>query len=155
VNIKYVIVEDEEQYNKLIEADIPLEAIIMMYTKDTETNDYITFQRVESIGEENYQDNWENMWTDLDPDQLLTIMNTSGTTGNPKGVMLTHGNIIANIEGAQFWIVELVPEDVTLSYLPLSHIFERLAGYYLPLSVGVTIAYAESIHTIPDNLQEI
>src|SRR5699024_10092724 len=76
VNIKYVIVEDEEQYNKLIEADIPLEAIIMMYPKDTETNDYIPFQRVESIGEENYQDNWENMWTDLDPDQLLTIMNT-------------------------------------------------------------------------------
>src|SRR5699024_12325620 len=82
-------------------------------------------------------------------------MNTSGITSNPKGVMLTHGNIIANIEGAQFWIVELVPEDVTLSYLPLSHIFERLAGYYLPLSVGVTIAYAESIHTLPDNLQEI
>src|SRR5699024_9565310 len=77
------------------------------------------------------------------------------TTGNPKGVMLTHGNIIANIEGAQFWIVELVPEDLSLSYLPLSHIFERLAGHYLPLSVGVTIAYAESIHTIPDNLQVI
>src|SRR5699024_9415296 len=61
VNIKYVIVEDEEQYNKLIEADIPLDALIMMYHKDTEKNDYIPFQRVESIVEENYQDNWENM----------------------------------------------------------------------------------------------
>src|SRR5699024_11584362 len=97
------------------------------------------FQRVESIGEKNNQDNWEDLWTDLDRDQLLTIMNTSGTTGNPKGVMLTHGNIIANIEGAQFWIVELVPEDISLSYLPLSHIFERLAGHYLPLSVGVRL----------------
>lgn len=155
VNVKYAIVEDEEQYNKLIEADVPLEKIIMMFPKNTEMNDYIPFQRVESIGEKNNQDNWEDLWTDLDRDQLLTIMNTSGTTGNPKGVMLTHGNIIANIEGAQFWIVELVPEDISLSYLPLSHIFERLAGHYLPLSVGVTIAYAESIHTIPDNLQEI
>src|SRR5699024_6465431 len=49
----------------------------------------------------------------------------------------------------------LVPDDVSLSYLPLSHIFERLAGHYLPLSVGVTIGYAENISTIPDDLQEI
>src|SRR5699024_9013112 len=83
------------------------------------------------------------------------IINTSGTTGNPKGAMLTHGNILANVEGVQFWLVELLPEDVTLSYLPISHVFERLAGHYLPLSVGTTIGYAESIETIPQNLQEI
>src|SRR5690625_788687 len=82
-------------------------------------------------------------------------MNTSGTTGNPKGVMLTHGNILSNIEGIQFWDIELLPEDISLSYLPLSHIFERLAGHYLPLCIGVTIGYAENINTIPDDLQEI
>lgn len=154
VNIKYAIVEDELQYKKLIDAGVTLEKIIMMYPKK-EAENYLAFETVELMGEENKQSNWEEMWKDLDRDQLLTIMNTSGTTGNPKGVMLTHGNILANIEGAQFWIIELIPEDISLSYLPLSHIFERLAGHYLPLSVGVTIAYAESIHTIPDNLQEI
>lgn len=155
VHIKYAIVEDEEQYNKLMDAGVPLEKIVMMFPKQEETDDYIAFHTVEAIGKENNHTNWEDMWTDINRDQLLTIMNTSGTTGNPKGVMLTHGNIIANIEGAQFWIIELVPEDISLSYLPLSHIFERLAGHYLPLAVGVTIAYAESIHTIPENLQEI
>src|SRR5699024_12705844 len=61
VNVKYAIVEDEEQYNKLIEADVPLEKIIMMFPKNTEMNDYIPFQRVESIGEKNNQDNWEDL----------------------------------------------------------------------------------------------
>src|SRR5690625_7670079 len=69
--------------------------------------------------------------------------------------MLTHGNIISNIEGALFWIFELRPEDTTLSYLPVSHVFERLAGHSLPLSSGGTIAYAESIETINDNFLEV
>ena len=155
VDITYAIVEDEEQFDKLMTAGIPLEKIIMMFPGETTSGECESFQEVELLGEENENPDWESLWIDLDRDQLLTIMNTSGTTGNPKGVMLTHGNIIANIEGAQFWVVELIPEDVTLSYLPLSHIFERLAGHYLPLSVGVTIGYAENITTIPDDLQEI
>src|SRR5690625_6950585 len=69
--------------------------------------------------------------------------------------MLTHGNIISNIEGALFWIFELRPEDTTLSYLPVSHVFERLAGHFLPLSAGGTLAYAESIETITDNFLEV
>src|SRR5690625_6634315 len=69
--------------------------------------------------------------------------------------MLTNGNILANLEGVQFWVIELVPEDLALSYLPLSHLVERMAGHYMPMSVGVTIAYAESIQTIPADLKEI
>src|SRR5690606_31288530 len=80
---------------------------------------------------------------------------TSGTTGNPKGVMLTHGNFLANIEAIQFWLIELLPDDIALSYLPLSHVFERLAGHYMQFSAGTTVAYAESIDTIQENLQEI
>src|SRR5699024_7409847 len=155
VDITYAIVEDKKQIDKLILAGIPLEKIIMMYPNNMVEVDYESFETVEALGEKNEKPDWEAMWKDIGREQLLTIMNTSGTTGNPKGVMLTHGNILANIEGTQFWLVELVPDDVSLSYLPLSHIFERLAGHYLPLSVGVTIGYAENISTIPDDLQEI
>lgn len=155
IGVNYAIVENQEQFDKLQAAGVQLEKIMMMFPEKETAQGHMDFETVEELGMANEHPNWQEMWMHLGRDQLLTIMNTSGTTGNPKGVMLTHGNILANIEGAQFWVIELVPDDVSLSYLPLSHIFERLAGHYLPLSVGVTIGYAESIHTIPDNLQEI
>lgn len=88
------------------------------------------------------------------PEDLATIVYTSGTTGEPKGVMLTHHNILSNVE-ACCKLIDLSPADVSLSFLPLSHIFERMAGYYLMLHQGVTIGYAESIDTVPVNLVEV
>src|SRR5699024_7125473 len=114
-----------------------------------------SFAELEALGKEYPLANWEAGWQEINPDRLVTIIHTSGTTGKSIGVMLSHGNILANVEGVQFWMLELVPEDLSLSYLPLSHVFERTAGHFIPLSVGVTIAYAESIDTIPENLLEI
>ena len=88
------------------------------------------------------------------PDDLATIIYTSGTTGDPKGVMLTHDNIWFNVKSALRYY-DLGPDDVTLSFLPLSHILERMAGHYGLFSVGATINYAESIDTIAQNLQEV
>ncbi|MBM7714182.1 long-chain acyl-CoA synthetase [Bacillus thermophilus] len=153
-DITAAIVENKEQYDKLISTGVQLDHMIMMFPQQMEDDGFMTFKEVENIGDNQAKPNWEQSWQHIPRDQLLTIMNTSGTTGKPKGVMLTHGNILANIEGVQFWVVELLPEDVSLSYLPLSHIFERLAGHYLPLSIGTTISYAENITTIPENLQE-
>ncbi|MBU5267175.1 AMP-dependent synthetase/ligase [Virgibacillus proomii] len=153
-DITAAIVENKEQYDKLIATGVQLDHIIMMYPEQMEVNNFMTFKEVENIGGNQSRANWEQCWQHISRDQLLTIMNTSGTTGKPKGVMLTHGNILANIEGVQFWLIELLPEDVSLSYLPLSHIFERLAGHYLPLSIGITISYAENITTIPEDLIE-
>ncbi|WP_340084789.1 long-chain fatty acid--CoA ligase [Siminovitchia sp. FSL H7-0308] len=153
-DITAAIVENKEQYDKLISTGVQLDHMIMMFPQQMEDDYFMTFKEVENIGDNQAKPNWEQSWQHIPRDQLLTIMNTSGTTGKPKGVMLTHGNILANIEGVQFWVVELLPEDVSLSYLPLSHIFERLAGHYLPLSIGTTISYAENITTIPENLQE-
>lgn len=151
------IVEDKEQYEKVVQATTPIHHIVVMSLDDSlslKGNENL-FEEVETLGKANFNQSWEQKWATFNRDQLLTIISTSGTTGNPKGAMLTHGNILSNIEGVHFWLVELIPEDVSLSYLPVSHVFERLAGHYLPLSIGVTIGYAESIDTIPDNLKEV
>ncbi|MCE2502738.1 MAG: long-chain fatty acid--CoA ligase [Chlorobi bacterium] len=90
----------------------------------------------------------------VQPDDLLTLIYTSGTTGNPKGVMLTHRNLVANIAGAAA-VMPIDDTDVVLSYLPLCHSFERMAGFYACFACGVTIAFAESIDTIVANLSEV
>jgi long-chain acyl-CoA synthetase len=89
----------------------------------------------------------------VQPDDLATLIYTSGTTGLPKGVMLTHDNISSNVKASQKK-VPVTEGDVALSFLPLSHIFERM-GDYLFFSMGVSIAYAESIDTVPLNLSEV
>lgn len=151
-DVKMVVVENEEQRQKIELAD-SLEHCIMM--NPSQANGDISFEELMAIGADNPLPNWEDNWKTLERDQLSTIIHTSGTTGKQKGVMLTHGNFLANLEGVQFWLIELLPEDVTLSYLPLSHVFERMAGHYMPLSVGCTIAYAENINTIQENMLEV
>ncbi len=88
------------------------------------------------------------------PDDVATIIYTSGTTGVPKGVMLTHRNLVSNAIAA-LTALDLGPTDVHLSFLPLNHIFERTAGYNVMLYAGATIAYAESIEKAAANLMEV
>jgi long-chain acyl-CoA synthetase len=89
----------------------------------------------------------------IQPDDLLTLIYTSGTTGTPKGVMLTHHNLISNVV-ASGEVCPVTAEHKILSFLPLSHIFERML-VYLYLYVGAGIYYAESMETIGDNLKEV
>ncbi len=87
-------------------------------------------------------------------DDVATLIYTSGTTGPSRGVMLSHGNILANCADA-LKVLKLGASDVILSVLPLAHSFERTAGYYTVMLAGGTIAYAEGLTQIAANLQEI
>ncbi len=92
-------------------------------------------------------------WADARRDDLLTIVYTSGTTGLPKGVMLTHGNILSQIETLPR-VVDIKVDDTTISYLPLAHIFERTVNEYLPIMNGNHVAFAESMEKLPENIRE-
>lgn len=88
------------------------------------------------------------------PEDLATIIYTSGTTGAPKGVMLTHRNFIANYQGS-WQRIQIDDRDSVLSFLPLSHVFERLAGYYYQAAYGVAIYYAESPLTVAEDIRKV
>ncbi len=87
-------------------------------------------------------------------EDLATIIYTSGTTGEPKGVMLTHSNVTSNVASC-LEIMNLNASDTSISFLPLCHILERMAGLYAMLAAGVTIAYAESLETVAMNAVEV
>jgi long-chain acyl-CoA synthetase len=90
----------------------------------------------------------------LDPGTLATIVYTSGTTGKPKGVQLSHANILANVE-ASSKVIGLHETDTALSVLPMSHMFERTCGCYLMLYAGVCVAYSRGVQQIGDDLAAV
>ena len=116
----------------------------------------ITFDQVIEMGRgvENGDQIYQNTSSKVEPEDLATIIYTSGTTGDPKGAMLTHDNLISNVK-AGVSVLHVYPEDVFLSFLPLSHIFERMGGYYLAIYSGACIGYAQSPLTVRDNMSEV
>ncbi len=87
-------------------------------------------------------------------DDLAAIVYTSGTTGKPKGVMLTHRNVVSNVHAVMARVLPRL-DDVFLSFLPLSHTFERTAGYYLAIASGSCVAYARSVAQLAEDLKSI
>jgi long-chain acyl-CoA synthetase len=155
-----VFVEDRTQFDKVaaVRRDVPGLEYVIVFDVDEgmEGPGVISFQELMQRGaaaESKYPDYREDALS-TKPDDLATLIYTSGTTGPPKGVMLTHHNFCSNIaSGLQ--VLSVGPEDQCLSAAPLSHSFERMAGYYTMLRAGTTIAYAESIDKIAQGLLEI
>jgi len=110
--------------------------------------------RLKAIGQWLPESGGETRHVPRDAAALATIVYTSGTTGRPKGVMLSHRNILTNA-AACLQLVPVTSNDLLLSFLPLSHTFERTCGYYLTIMCGATTAYARSVQQLGDDLQSI
>ena len=110
--------------------------------------------RLKSIDQWLPDEGGETRHVPRDPAALATIVYTSGTTGRPKGVMLSHRNILTNA-AACLQVVPIRSDDVLLSFLPLSHTFERTCGYYLTIMCGATTVYARSVQQLAEDLQTI
>ena len=158
---RFVIVSNQFQLAKVqkIFKEVPsLERIIILRDlTDQEIPNTVGFAQVMAYGERfsTLEPGYvRNATQGVHPEDLLTIIYTSGTTGNPKGVMLTHRNMVTNVQSAS-QVIELNTNDTMLSFLPLCHSFERMAGYYTTLACGATIAYAESLETVRDNMLEV
>jgi len=131
--LRHVIVFDAETQEK---STLALEALIADGRKLAATADF------------------RAMVMDTHPNDWASIIYTSGTTGEPKGAILSHGNFMSNVRQS-LQVYRLDTHDTCLSFLPLSHVFERMAGFYTMMTAGVVIAYAESIESVPQNLLEI
>jgi long-chain acyl-CoA synthetase len=110
--------------------------------------------RLKSIDQWLPEQGGETRHVPRDQAALATIVYTSGTTGRPKGVMLSHRNILTNA-AACLQVVPVKSDDLLLSFLPLSHTFERTCGYYLTIMCGATTAYARSVQQLGDDLQTV
>jgi long-chain acyl-CoA synthetase len=159
--VRFAIVSNQFQLSKVtkIACDVPTleKTVIMGESPDPHQHGIVGFSAVMNVGEAFERENPDHLLASVKmvkPDDLLTIIYTSGTTGNPKGVMLTHSNLCSNIQSA----AEAIPfgtGDLLLSFLPLSHSFERMAGYYTGIACGATLAFAESVETVRENMLEV
>ena len=152
-DVKAVFVADAKLYEKVREAT----AGLALPPENIFSFDKVAgarhFDELLALGKQGNAADLEPLKAAVQPDDLLTLIYTSGTTGNPKGVMLTHKNLLSNCQSSSRY-VPVGPEDKALSFLPLCHIFERMVTY-LYLIHGVRIYYAESMETIADNLREV
>jgi long-chain acyl-CoA synthetase len=160
VGARLIFVENAQQAAKVasVRNECPtLERVIVIEDRGRTPEGTITLDDVFDLAptDADHRRLWDEGWRRLTRDTLATIIHTSGTTANPKGAMLTHGNLVFNYE-AVVQCVDFTPDDVFLSWLPLSHIYERVAGMVVPMGRGCTIAYAEPlIERLPANMVEV
>jgi long-chain acyl-CoA synthetase len=148
--------EQAAKLQKVRHALASLEVIVLFDAQDGATGSMVSLEEVAARGHARMVAEWgvarqfKDGARSIPPDDLATIIYTSGTTGEPKGVMLTHRNIMSNVRSSMH-ALPMSPSDVGLSFLPLSHAFERTVAY-ICLVNGVSIAYAEAIDTLARDL---
>jgi long-chain acyl-CoA synthetase len=152
-----VFVADDEQLAKVLESRprLPTLQHVISFDASCETDGVLTMEALVARGAMvPDKPSYRELISTIGKYDWASVIYTSGTTGEPKGSILTHWNFLNNVNGC-LSVLKLGPSDTCLSWLPLSHVFERTAGYYVMLTAGATIAYAESIETLVENLQEV
>jgi long-chain acyl-CoA synthetase len=160
---RFFFAADEEQLDKILEVRARCPQLVKIIVFDTEglhgfkDEQVISFEQLLDLGaayEAEHPGVWDAMVEIAKPEDLAILVYTSGTTGPPKGAMLSHRNILFQLGYAEF-LTEARPGDQQLSFLPLAHVAERTFSVFYPLRTGSTVNFAESIDTVPDNLREV
>ena len=156
--IKYCFVSDKELYKKLTNAKGQIPSLVGIFTFD-DIDGAPNWKEILDLGENDLtQDEVEDLARAINPEDVATIIYTSGTTGKPKGVPLTHENLVSNVTLSN----PRVPKDKSLDYkelkalsfLPICHVFERMI-FYIYMSNGIALYFAESIEKIGENVKEV
>ena len=155
--VAFVSTPDQLEKLQRVRHELPtLQAIVTFDASGSSSPAVLTIEAVAERGHARLMGEWgvgrafRDRTREIQPADLATIIYTSGTTGTPKGVMLSHANLLSNVI-AGHTVVSVNDEDVSLSFLPLSHSFERTVSYVY-LAFGVTIVFAESIETVGRDL---
>ena len=156
--IKYCFVSDRELYKKLTNAKSKIPSLVGVFTFD-DIDGAPNWNEILDLGENDLtQDEVDDLAKAINPEDIATIIYTSGTTGKPKGVPLTHNNLVSNVISSN----PRVPKDKSLDYkelralsfLPICHVFERMI-FYIYMSNGFSLYFAESIEKIGENVKEV
>ena len=155
---RVLILQDEDSYKRLLPSIKDCTSIekIVLFRPSSGDSDLLSLADLEAAGaclRETEPDLIGELCQAVTAQDTATLIYTSGTTGEPKGVMLTHANLISNVVDASEKFL-FSGRDVSLSVLPLSHVFER-TGMYVYIRYGMQVFYAESIEKVPDNLKEV
>jgi long-chain acyl-CoA synthetase len=154
-----VLVENKAQLEKVmaVREDLPhLKLIVTMRgVDDVPDPGVITWDAFLATGADVDDARFDARLDGLEPDGLATLIYTSGTTGTPKGVMITHRNLTWTADAAQGVVPTIGSDDRSISYLPLSHIAEQMFSIHVPITMGYSVYFAESIEALADNIKEV
>jgi len=159
----YVFVEDEEQLDKILEVRerLPKLRKIIVFDmeglRDFDDKQVMSLEALCALGadyDEKHEGVWDKRLASRQAEDLAILVYTSGTTGRPKGAMISHRNILATLDGYQDSFPQ-GPEDERMAFLPLCHIAERLGGQYHSLHSGSVLNFVENPETVPENVREI
>lgn len=148
--VKLLLVENKLTLKQLEPIASQLQGLLRLVSVDT-CGDTPLFPRLVALSDWQQTDSEAPRLPEIDVDAIATLVYTSGTTGRPKGVMLSHRNILFNASAA-VKVFPIGPKDVFLSFLPLSHMLERTLGLYIPVMCGSAVAYARSVDKLAEDL---